>query len=541
MKNSARKLGVSLCLTALLLSLFAACAYADAEDPHFSKSDYNDVAAEAEDAVITLEGDHGTLSDTSRGKSGKTVVIERKGVYRITGSADGVTIRILEPKRSGNIYLILDNVSMTNPSGPCIEAQAAEKTILQCVGENSLSSTAEKGAVIASEDALTINGSGSLTIEGGKNAVNCKDVLRVTGASLRIRAGNDGLKGKRGVYIDGGSIFVERSYEAVEGGEVLISGGELRLYASDDGINAAGEDGLQGDVVISGGSLYLNAAGDAIDSNRSILFTGGTTLVEGPANSRNSIFDKGDTADSQLSISGGTVLAIGSAEKAKNFTGGGQYSRLEPLSGHAGDVITTDDGSGVSLTATKDFACVIYSAPHFTEKSSIEIYSAAQGEKKPESPDIPSQAENVYMQLAIREAVEGVTHGHGGPFGCVIVKDGQIAGRGHSLVISNNDPTCHGVIAAIRNAGQTLGTFDLSGCTLYTTGEPCTMCLCACLWANIDRVYYGCTIADSESSGFRDRELDALFGGREALGDYLVCVDRDACLALFDAYQGTKH
>ena len=510
--------------------LFSAKA-ADAEDAYFSKSDYNDAASETADAVITLEGDHGTFSDPTRGQSGNPVIIERKGVYRITGSADGVTVLVREPKKSGNIYLVLDNVSMTNPVGPCIESQAAEKTILQCVGDNRLACTAEKGAVVTSEDALTINGSGSLRIEAAKNGINCKNALRITGASLSVRAANDALKGKRGVYIDGGSIHVESSYEALEGGEVVIRSGALRLFASDDGINAAGEDGLQGDVRIEGGSLYLNAAGDAIDSNRSILITGGTTLVEGPANSRNSILDKGDTADSALSISGGTVLAIGSAEKAKGFSGGTQYARLERVSGRAGDVISADDGAGISLTATRDYECVIYSSPSFTADSRIRIYSA----QKPDG-DGSVQAENVYMQLAIREAAEGIARQHGGPFGCVIVKDGQIVGQGHDQVLPNNDPSCHGEIAAIRAAGQRLGSSDLSGCELYTTAEPCTMCLYACLSAGIDKVYYGCTLADTEPIASRDGDLDGLFGGREALGDYLVCLDRDACRALFDDY-----
>ena len=371
-------------LTALLLFGFLlspACAFAETEDACFSKSDYNNVAGEAVDAVITLEGDRGTLSDPTRGQSGNPVIIERKGVYRVTGKAEGVSILIREPKKSGNIYLVLDHVTMVNAEGPCIEAQAAEKTILQCVGDSSLISSSEKGAAVLSEDALTINGSGSLQIEAGKNGIHSRDALRITGASLNIRAGNDGMKGKRGVYIDGGRITVESSYEALEGGEVLIRDGEIRLFASDDGINAAGEDGLQGDVIIAGGSVYLNAGGDAIDSNRSILISGGTTLVDGPANSRNSIFDKGDGDDALLSVSGGTVLAIGSAEKTKNFTDGTQYARMELISGQVGDLISTDDGSGICLSAGKDFGCVIYSSPSFTPDSRILVTPASDREE----------------------------------------------------------------------------------------------------------------------------------------------------------------
>ena len=150
------------------------------------------------------------------------------------------------------------------------------------------------------------------------------------------------------------------------------------------------------------------------------------------------------------------------------------------------------------------------------------------------------RADNEYMQVAIDEALDGISRQHGGPFGCVIVKDGRIVGQGHNRVLKNNDPTCHGEVSAIRDAGQKLGTFDLNGCELYTTGEPCPMCLCACLWANIDRVYYGCTIEDNELIGFRDEDFDELFGGREAFSDYLVCIDREACLQLFDAYTSSS-
>jgi tRNA(Arg) A34 adenosine deaminase TadA len=154
--------------------------------------------------------------------------------------------------------------------------------------------------------------------------------------------------------------------------------------------------------------------------------------------------------------------------------------------------------------------------------------------KNTDAPEI--RAENAYMQEAIGEALEGIRLGHGGPFGSVVVKDGTIVGRGHNRVLSDDDPTCHGEICALRDAGKTLKTHDLSGCVLYTTGEPCTMCLCACLWANIEKVYYGCTIAENSRIGFRDGEFDRLFGGRGALGDYLVRIDEDACRRLFDEY-----
>ena len=155
--------------------------------------------------------------------------------------------------------------------------------------------------------------------------------------------------------------------------------------------------------------------------------------------------------------------------------------------------------------------------------------------------DVVINAKNLYMTEAINEALDGITNGHGGPFGCVIVKDGKIIGRGHNMVLANNDSTAHGEITAIRNAEKAIGSYDLSGCELYTTGEPCPMCLYAILWANIDKVYYGCTIEDNASIGFRDETFDNLAGGREALEDILICIDRDACLELFEVYNNMEH
>lgn len=147
---------------------------------------------------------------------------------------------------------------------------------------------------------------------------------------------------------------------------------------------------------------------------------------------------------------------------------------------------------------------------------------------------------NKYMEIAIKEAEAGIDANEGGPFGCVIVKDGKIVGRGHNQVVLFNDATCHGEMQAIRDASKNLKSFNLSGCTLYTTGEPCHMCLVACLWAKIDKIYYGCTIEDNGFIGFRDKVIDEVFGGRDKLAGFLVNIDRQECLDLFEKYNGIK-
>ena len=142
-----------------------------------------------------------------------------------------------------------------------------------------------------------------------------------------------------------------------------------------------------------------------------------------------------------------------------------------------------------------------------------------------------------YMALAIEEAYEGIKAGHGGPFGSVIVKNGEIIAKGHNEVLHKHDASCHGEISAIRAAGERLKSHDLSGCVIYTTGEPCPMCLCACMWANIDKIYYGATIKDNELIGFRDDKFNDAFGtDRSSFADYLVEESREECLKLFKDY-----
>src|SRR5579863_2321538 len=108
------------------------------------------------------------------------------------------------------------------------------------------------------------------------------------------------------------------------------------------------------------------------------------------------------------------------------------------------------------------------------------------------------------MQEAIERAVENVRTGRGGPFGAIVVKDGRIIAAGHNSVTSTNDPTAHAEVIAIREACRALGTFQLTGCEIYSSCEPCPMCLGAIYWARPDRVYYAATAGDAAAAGFDD-------------------------------------
>lgn len=475
----------------------------------FSDSDYAQRTESDANAVIELSGGTGTLSDTTRGSSGDVVTVTAKGTYLVTGSSEGVSIVINDTSKSGNIYLLLDNVTMTNDSAPCITVDSADKVIIQCIGDSSLESQAS--AVIDADDDLTVTGSGSLNVTGAQHGVVCRNDLRVTGAQLTVSAGKIGLKAGDSVRIDGGvtavnaghdgiqaendegtsfffmgsgaltvnadydgisvttalneftgylmlsggsveltagggasmaaddtsrkglrcdgsivitdgvlnvsaaddavnagsyvqitggetslacsddglhadesvsvtggTLKISKSYEGIESGAVTLSGGEIRVTASDDGINAAGTETAAGDVTITGGSVYVNSGGDGIDANGSILVSGGLVIVEGPSGAGNGALDRGDGVGCTATVTGGTVLAIGSADMAINFDSGTQCSALLALSGAEGTVITVDDGSGFSFTASQSFECVVYSSPEMTQGDTYTVTAGGQ-------------------------------------------------------------------------------------------------------------------------------------------------------------------
>jgi guanine deaminase len=112
--------------------------------------------------------------------------------------------------------------------------------------------------------------------------------------------------------------------------------------------------------------------------------------------------------------------------------------------------------------------------------------------------------ETRFMQRVLELAQKGMDTDHGGPFGSVIVKDGEIVGEAHNEVLSSNDPTAHAELLAVRRASAKLKTFNLSGCELYTNGAPCCMCMSSMLWAKIDRAYYALSMDDSSDIGLGD-------------------------------------
>ncbi len=144
---------------------------------------------------------------------------------------------------------------------------------------------------------------------------------------------------------------------------------------------------------------------------------------------------------------------------------------------------------------------------------------------------------NDFMQVAIDEAREGMNHNHGGPFGAVIVKDGEIIAKSHNRVLHTHDPTAHAEIGAIRQASSILENFDLSDCEIYTTSQPCPMCLAAIYWARIKKIYFGTDKDEVAEIGFDDSHFYELIKkDTEELSNLFVKVDWEKCLELLNEW-----
>jgi guanine deaminase len=146
--------------------------------------------------------------------------------------------------------------------------------------------------------------------------------------------------------------------------------------------------------------------------------------------------------------------------------------------------------------------------------------------------------DNVFMARAIQLSLDNVLSGHGGPFGAVVVQNGGIIAEGVNRVTATNDPTAHAEVVAIRNACARLGKFELNDCEIYTSCEPCPMCLGAIYWARLARIYFGNLAADASKIGFDDSFIYHEFGRPFPLRSIpMVQMMRDQALAAFRAWQ----
>lgn len=145
---------------------------------------------------------------------------------------------------------------------------------------------------------------------------------------------------------------------------------------------------------------------------------------------------------------------------------------------------------------------------------------------------------NNYIKMSVGQALRGIKNNEGGPFGAVIVKDNKVISCCNNRVLIDNDPTAHAEIVAIRDACKRLNTYDLSNCIIYSSCEPCPMCLSAIIWSNIKEIYYGSSRKDANDIGFRDKKIYDYFENHTDIIKEKQIKD-DCCDELFRSYENT--
>ncbi len=324
----------------------------------------------ADGTISVISGKDGIQSshDTNAEKG---YVYIRDGEFTITADGDGI---------SASKTLQIDGGSFVIVTG----GGSGNKTVAKDENGESVSA---KG--IKASEAIVVNG-GIFMIDAQDDAFHSNADLMINGGEYEIATGDDGFHADEMTTIAGGSINITTSYEGIEGNDVVISGGNIKLYATDDGVNAAGGNdqsgfggmfgrdnfggGSDASLLISGGIIYINADGDGIDSNGSLTVTGGEVYVSGPSSSADGALDY----DGVGQITGGTVVAVGSSGMAMNFgdTSTQGSILLNVSSQTAGTEIVVKDAAGeelIAYTAESAFNSVVVSSPKMVQGGTYTI------------------------------------------------------------------------------------------------------------------------------------------------------------------------
>ncbi len=398
--------------------------------------------------TIILDENGCTVNGSGATVNGNVITISEGGACRISGSLEEGQLRV-EAGESDSIGIALDSVSIANKEEPAIYiANAGDTTLylpdgsvsrvssgegLGSPSQSSAGEDAEDGTIYAHND-LIITGPGSLEVIGYiKNGIHCTEDLLISGGEITIDAVNHGVKGKGSLTVSGGTVMVSsgkealhsegaitikdgnlaitakddgvhadteltvsggnidifQSYEGLEGNRILIEGGQIRIFASEDGINAYGGNGfgnLSGKTVketpvlrITDGEIYVNAIGDGLDSNADLLIEGGMIIVDGPSNGANGAIDSGIENGGTCSISGGTVLAIGASQMAETFSRDStQCSFAYTTDGTCeadSEIVILDKEGNILIehTAARAFSSIVFSSPELKQGSTCTL------------------------------------------------------------------------------------------------------------------------------------------------------------------------
>ncbi len=357
-----------------------------------------------DDLVVT--GGNYSITAGNQGLSGKESVRIADGTFTIAAGKDGIHAEDTDDTALGFVYLADGSYHITadgdgisashvlqidDGSYRLITGGGSETVTLDSSGHWGWGRSGEQQNAGSTEDTVSAKGikatgnllvnSGIFEIDSADDALHSNGNLTVNGGTWEISSGDDGFHADETIAVTNGTVTITQSYEGMEGQNISISGGTIDLAASDDGLNAAGGNDQSGNggfegfresgfdtaadsaIIISGGTIYVNAFGDGVDSNGSLIVTGGETYVSGSVNDGNGPLDY----NGEATISGGIFLAAGSSGMAQNFgSASSQGSMLVSVSGSENDTITLKDRNGkelLSWTADKAFTCAVISCP----------------------------------------------------------------------------------------------------------------------------------------------------------------------------------
>ncbi|MDD3221820.1 MAG: carbohydrate-binding domain-containing protein [Clostridia bacterium] len=346
------------------------------------------------DGEIQINAGTDGIKSNNAEETDKGYVILDGGTYNITASQDGVQAETVLQINGGSGNITTGGGSANasyDTSGQVNENWG------QWGGEKPAATTEEtesdSAKALKAGTALYLNG-GEFTIDSSDDSVHCNGDVEIQGGIFTMDSGDDGIHADNQLLIRDGMITINKSYEGLEGLTVEIQGGNMDITVADDGVNSAGGtdtamEGRSGEngfasgsdswVRISGGELYVNATGDGLDSNGNLYVEGGVITVEGPENSGNGTLDYGGTAE----ITGGTFIGVGNSGMAMGFSdSSSQYSAVVVSDGNmvAGTSVTVNDSTGkelFSLTPKKSYNCIQISS---SELVSGETYQITYGD-----------------------------------------------------------------------------------------------------------------------------------------------------------------
>ena len=383
---------------------------------YFEASDLTATYDESKASKISLQGMTATVSGEGVTVNGSTVEITKAGTYIVEGTASKVQLKVAAGKED-EVQIVFKNATLKNTEAPLL-VDSAKKVILTLadgtkneVADESTSTV--KGAIYSDSD-LTINGKGSLTVNGAaSNAIKSKDGVRIVDATVTTTAKKHGIAANDFVNVSGATLNLTVDEDGIHSdndddvllGNIYLVNTTITVNAGDDGLNAkdwtlesSDEQGpgqqtkkvkseaanaknldQAGDVkiVIDGGTLTVDAEGDGLDANGSIEINGGTVVVNGPTSGANAALDYDDNA----TLNGGTVLFVDNGQMTMGFgSDSSQAFLMASVQGTAGTTVEVVDSSGktvASLKASKSFSTVLISSPDIKdgEKYTIKVGS----------------------------------------------------------------------------------------------------------------------------------------------------------------------